>query len=633
MSVFLSYILILWPVTYIGVLLLRYFALEFIYNDPGVMWSGCATTLIVGTALLVIVTLIAWLITKPFDRIIKKIKDEDYQVTNEDINIGLASYKKLNVLTICAYLFGFFFGQIIIVYLGIRSGANEYIPSRVTCIILQAVGFGLVGMAAAITGLDNALASHRKLLHIRSMLDFKKHKTMNISWTIILVVSAIFYFSAMNMFIACYGIIFNVVRGIPMENYIGEMFRRGFECFAYCFALSCYPLVVVVKNLSKRIRSTSVMIEDIAVKGDLTSRIDITMTDDFGLLTSSINTMMGKLSGMIQELSSDTNAVSESAAVISDSVINASSELINMSSLLEKIQENSSNQNQLIYEATENIVGLVNSVENVKHHVVEQNDAMQSITSSINQMSQNINSAANTANQAQEVSIELSKTSAEGASAVDNAIRTMAEVTESFDELQSIVKVIQDLAEQTNLLSMNAAIEAAHAGDVGKGFAVVADEVNSLANSSSESASDIQTKLSDLMNKISAGVKAITSAGKAFEGITAKVTENAQMVKTIFEAMEDQRLGANDTQRSAAEILSSVQEVKELAESETAQAEGLKEFMQTVIDASKSTETAIKDGLLATEDLQNTIKLVDDSASGNKSVVNEIQNQVKQFIV
>lgn len=633
MSVFLSYISILWPVTYIGVLLLRYFALEFIYNNPGVMWSGCATTLIVGTVLLIVVTIIAWLITNPFDKIIKKIKTEDYQVSNDDINIGLASYKKLNILTICAYLFGFFFGQIIIVFLGIRSGANEFIPSRVACIILQAIGFGLVCMASSITGLDNALANHRKLLHIRSMLEFKKHKTINISGTVILVVIAIFYFSAMNMFISTYGIIFNVVRGNPMSDYIGEMFRRGFECLAYCFVLSSYPLIIVVRNLSKRIRSTSDMIEDIAVKGDLTSRIDITMTDDFGLLTSSINTMMSKLSGMIQELHSDTNAVSESAAVISESAVTASGALSNMAALLERIKENSTNQNQLIYEATENISGLVNSVENVKHHVVEQNDAMQSITSSITQMSQNINSVANTANQAQEVSNELSNTSSEGANAVDNAIRTMAEVTESFDELQSIVKVIQDLAEQTNLLSMNAAIEAAHAGDVGKGFAVVADEVNSLANSSSESASDIQNKLSDLMNKISAGVKAISSAGKAFEGITTKVSENARMVKTISDAMEEQRIGANDTQRSAAEILGSVQEVKELAESETVQAEGLREFMQTVVDASKSTEIAIQDGLLATDDLQNTIKLVDDSATGNKSVVNEIQNQVKQFIV
>lgn len=634
MSVFLVYCSLLVPITYINVLLLRWFALEFIYDNPEVMWSGCGMTLIVGTVLLCVVTLIAWFITKPFDQIIKKIKTENYQVTQEDINIGLASYKKLNILTICADIFGFFIGQIILVAIGILNGSNIFVPTRVAFIILQAVGFGMIAMASTITGLDKSLSKHRKLLHIRSMLDYRKHKTLDISTTVALVIGAIVYFMTMNMLISPYGMFYRMdILGETFNTTINLMIKRGIECFLLSFALSAYPLLVVLIHLKQRIKSTSSALEDIAVKGDLSSRIDITMTDDFGLLTSSINTMMSKLSTMIENLSNGTNAVSNSAAVISQSAVSASGAINNVSSLLERIKENSSSQNQLIYEATENIEGLVNSVENVKKQVETQNEEMALISTSITQMTENINSVANTAKKAQEVSIKLSDTSSIGSSAVENAIATMEEVTQSFDEVQTIVQVIQEIAEQTNLLSMNAAIEAAHAGDIGKGFAVVADQVNTLANSSSESATDIGTKLSDLMIKISAGVNAITAAGKAFEGIKEKISENAEMVQLIANAMEEQKIGANETQDSAKEILLSVQQVKELAESETTQAAGLREFMQTVVEASKTTETAINDGLIATDNLQNTIKLVDDSASGNKNVVNDIQNQVKQFKV
>lgn len=633
MSVFLVYLSILVPVTYINVLFLRWFALKFIYDNPAVMWSGCGMTLIVGTVLLLVVALIAKLITKPFDDIIKKIKTENYQVTDDDVKIGLSSYKKLNILTVCADIFGFFIGQIILVAIGIMNGSNVFYASRVTCIIAQAVGFGLIAMASTITGLDRGLAKHRKLLHIRSMLEYKKQKTMNISNTIGLVVFAIIYFIAMNMFVSPYGLFFNLSLGNEIGNGITQMFQRGAICFIYSLVLSAYPLFVILGHLRKRILSTSNTLEDIAVRGDLSSRIDITMTDDFGILTSSINTMISKLSGMIQNLSEGTNAVSNSAAIISQSAVSASGALVNVSELLGKIHENSNNQNTLIYQADDNISGLVQSVENVKKQVFNQTEAMELISNSITQISDNINSVANTAVQAQKVSDELSKTSLIGTEAVANAINTMEEVTESFDEVQNIVQVIQEIAEQTNLLSMNAAIEAAHAGDVGKGFAVVADQVNTLANSSSESASDIGSKLSELMVNISAGVKAIKAAGQAFEGITEKINENAEMVKNIAKSMEEQRIEANDTQNSAKEILLSVEEIKQLAESETTQAESLREFMHTVVEASKTTETAIQDGLAATSNLQNTIKLVDDSASGNKNVVNEIQTQVAQFKV
>ncbi|MCQ2576490.1 MAG: hypothetical protein MJ162_07075 [Treponema sp.] len=152
-----------------------------------------------------------------------------------------------------------------------------------------------------------------------------------------------------------------------------------------------------------------------------------------------------------------------------------------------------------------------------------------------------------------------------------------------------------------------------------------------MATSSSESVTNIQKMLSSLMEKINAGVTAITAAGQAFSGIAAKVQENAEMVGNIYAAMEEQRAGANDTQKFTLEILNSVQEVKSLAEKETRQAEALREFMQTVVDASLSTENAIQDSLAATTDLQQSITLVDGSASVNQKVVGKIQNQVAQF--
>ena len=143
----------------------------------------------------------------------------------------------------------------------------------------------------------------------------------------------------------------------------------------------------------------------------------------------------------------------------------------------------------------------------------------------------------------------------------------------------------------------------------------------------------IQTKIDEMLLKISAGVEAISSAGELFAVIANRVDQNEQLVKSIYEAMEEQRVGAMETRDAAEEIMASVQEVKELTVVENEQAESLREFMLTVVNASTETEEAVQESLSATEDLQNTIKLVDESATGNQSFVNTISDQVNQFHV
>ena len=632
MTVFATFTIILLVVTYASVLVLRWFALEFIYNDVAAMWGGTLPNIMVASLLLLIAVAIGYFIAKPFDQIIKKIQNEERKATKEEIGICLKSYRGIILLIVIANIIGFFIGQIIIVYIGIANGSNVYYFSRVFMVIAQAMGFGGISAITAIKIVDYLLIKKREMLEIGSIVEFKS-RSPKISLSIGLVFFLSLYFLGINMLTVPYGILLESHNGTFQGDLLTAFFKKGALCIVLSTIIGAVPFLTVLHGLSKRIRLTSRLLNDISSRGDLTCRININMTDDFGLLISSVNTLIEKLSYMIKDFKAETDAVTESAGIISKSARYATGALGVMNHSLQHIDENSKKQDELVEITDENIVMLADSIDTVKLHVTQQTEAVKSISTAISKMTESISSVADTAKQAQEVSQGLSERSDVGNTAVEHAVTAMKEIQTVSEEVRKLLKVIQGIASQTNLLSMNAAIEAAHAGEFGAGFAVVADEVRSLASSSSSSARDIQVKIKEMMEKTTAGVEAITSAGAAFQGIRDNVVENATLVKNIYDAMIAQNESASDTKQAADDLVEAIHAIRDLAEEETEGAEKLRNSMDAVVAASKSTMAAVQESLEATANMKNTVSLVDSSAVGNKESVEKIHNHVEQFIV
>ena len=632
MTVFATFVIVLFAVTYASVLMLRWFALEFIYDEIEVMWSGTLPNIMVASLLLFVAVAIGYFIAKPFDQIIKKIKEEGRKATQEEIGLCLKSYRGIILLIIIANVIGFFIGQIIIVYIGIANGSNVYYFSRVFLVIAQAMAFGGISAITSIKLVDYLLIKKREMLEIGSIVDFKS-RSSKISISIGLVFFISLYFLGINMLTVPYGILLASHNGTFQGDLLTAFFKKGAICISLSAVLAAVPFLTVLRGLSKRIKLTSHLLDEITNNGDLTCRININMMDDFGLLISSVNTLMAKLSSMIKDFKAETNAVTESAGIISKSARYATGAIGVMNHSLQHIDENSKKQDELVEITGDNIVMLADSIETVKLHVTQQTEAVQSISSAISRMTDSISSVADTAKQAQEVSQGLSERSDVGNIAVEHAVTTMKEIQTVSEEVRKLLKVIQGIAAQTNLLSMNAAIEAAHAGEFGAGFAVVADEVRSLASSSSSSARDIQSKIKEMMEKTTAGVEAITSAGVAFQGIRDNVVENATLVKNIYDAMLAQNEGAAETKKAADDLVEAIHAIRDLAEEETEGALKLRESMDAVVAASKSTMAAVQESLEATANMKDTVEKVDTSATGNKESVEKIHNHVEQFIV
>ncbi len=472
----------------------------------------------------------------------------------------------------------------------------------------------------------------RKLLEIHTVNDFANRKSLNFSTSAIMLCFVSFLFIIINMMTVPFQII---AKPLDMASYdavyvyMKEAVISGIVCFILCGSICFY----IFHSFSKRIATNLHRVQDIAKEGNLTSRIELTMLDDYGALSGAINELIEKLASMINALKNDTDVVAEQSDTLSAVSEEANSALKQMITSFKKIEEGSINQNTLVDNAEKDVLALTEDAEHVKKQVIAQTSSVETASAAINEMSANIASVAEMTRKADTVSSALSQSSAEGNASLKGAVAAITEIQKVSTEVEAIVKVIQAIASQTNLLSMNAAIEAAHAGEFGAGFAVVADEVRSLAQSSSNSAKDIQEKIKDMVGKINAGVDSINVAGKSFKDIEENVQATSELVKTIAAAMEEQRQGAEDTLRTTNELVNAIQSIKTLAESESERAENVRTVMLDVVSSSKNALEMVNEGVEASNHLNDAIEQVNDSVNSNRSAVSSMQGTVKGFRV
>ncbi len=381
MSVFITFTAIMWFITYFGITALRWFALEFIYDEMNVMWSGVAFNIEIGSLLLLVASIVGFFFAKPFDKVLSKLKAENRTATKDEIAICLRSYRKLILLVWAANFLGFFIGQIIVIYLKIADGTNLFIPSRVFFVMAQAVGFGGISGITTIKLIDFMLTSKRERLGIRSIMEFKKFRTSNISTSIGLVFFIAVYFIAINMFSVPYGIIIEQRAGVFKGDFLTLFMKKGALCFFCSIGFGAVAFVTVLHGLSVRIKTTSKLLDDIANNGDLTARIHISMTDDFGVLISCINTMIEKLSSMIRDFKSSTDVVNQSVGRLSTTARSASKYLQALSTTLAKLDSNTRRQDKLVYLTGSDISALSGGINNIKKNI-EAKDYEQAIKES-----------------------------------------------------------------------------------------------------------------------------------------------------------------------------------------------------------------------------------------------------------
>jgi methyl-accepting chemotaxis protein len=272
-------------------------------------------------------------------------------------------------------------------------------------------------------------------------------------------------------------------------------------------------------------------------QGDLTSRTRETRRDEIGTLAADLNDFgvsLAQAVGQIREVSeanlSRKNALTESAGDATASVTQIAANARSIETQVQALHSRIQNASGLVTSIVADLSGLN---DRLGEHQRLNGDS----TSSVTQMIRSLEDLRTSASAGQERITDLREAAQRGSEVFSEASRKMDEVPRQVQGITEMAAVIGAISAQTNLLAMNAAIEAAHAGDAGRGFAVVADEIRKLAEESAGSSQRIRQSIRNVITMITEAAGSNRETVTAFENVSARIAEVSDSLGSMFGAL------------------------------------------------------------------------------------------------
>lgn len=337
-------------------------------------------------------------------------------------------------------------------------------------------------------------------------------------------------------------------------------------------ALAVFISWYTVRSISRPLSRVNYML-NIMADGNLTERVEYSSQDEFGELASNTNKLTGNLRKLIEGIANRATQLATAA-------------------------EQSSNVSD---ETTNAIDEQRRQIEQVATATQEMNSTASEMADGADQALREIQHSDDEAKRVRQIS-DKNRATIEGlANEIKGASEVIDQLSENSKNIGGILDVIRGIADQTNLLALNAAIEAARAGEQGRGFAVVADEVRTLASRTQESTEEIQDMIENLQNDSQRAVTVMNKGREQAELSVQQSDEAAQALQSITESVHQASDSSNHIANAAKEQSSTAQDISERLESIVSIAE------QTA-SGSKQTAQASNEVAKLADELQDSIK-------------------------
>ncbi len=366
-------------------------------------------------------------------------------------------------------------------------------------------------------------------------------------------------------------------------------------------------------------------------QGDLTIQVTNAGHDEIGLLAKNLNDLIGILRQLILAVQSGAEKSRRQGGELSSHATQLSATAVQMGATMNQISNRIQNLRDTIDGAFTSVNDITQLVEQTVPQIEAQASAIGDASSAVEEMAASLASLDDTTKLKRKLSDDLAEAARQGEEDMAETLTSIDAIAQSAEVISEFTSIINEVASQTGLLAMNAAIEAAHAGEAGKGFAVVADEIRKLSEATSANAKSISSSLNDILKRIDQTKVISQTTGTTMERMLSGIQDISQAMAQMEGAIAETAQGGRVLADTLTNLVETTRLIKNDAQLMGKKAESTRESMEIVVQMADANAGAVAENSAGISEVANSVSELARIAQENAELTTELETEASKF--